>query len=162
MAKYFFFYKIKSPFSQWYKSNFKVDEITFNCAEQYMMYKKAMLFDDVETANKILKTKNQREQKQLGRMVRNFNQAVWDKNCKDIVYKANWEKFTQNKELKKILLETKGTILVEASPNDTIWGIGLSIENPDRFDKSKWKGKNWLGEILTDVREKLDKDKDKG
>jgi ribA/ribD-fused uncharacterized protein len=150
-----FFYRTAHPFSQWYSSEYQIDGITFYTAEQYMMYGKAMLFGDEEIAQKILQTTDPREQKALGRQVRNFDPVVWEREAKNIVYKANYAKFTQNENLKKFLLKTEGTTLVEASPTDVIWGIGMDESHPDRFDKSKWRGTNWLGEVLTQLREDL-------
>ena len=160
MEKFEFFWKSDSPFSQWYKKGFKIKGKTFNSAEQYMMYMKAKLFGDEIIAAKILQAKNPREQKDLGRKVNKFNKNIWDKNCKKIVYDANYAKFTQNETLKKELLSTKGKLLVEASPYDTIWGIGLSEDNPDSRNKKKWQGKNWLGEILTELRENIIKEEE--
>ena len=155
MEKFEFFWKSDSPFSQWYKKGFKVKGKSFNCAEQYMMYMKAVLFGDEIIAAKILEAKSPREQKDLGRKVKNFNKDIWERQCKNIVYNGNYAKFTQNEGLKSALLETKGKTLVEASPYDTIWGIGLSEENPDSKRRSKWRGKNYLGEILTQLREDI-------
>lgn len=155
MEQLTFFWSNKSPFSNWYRAEFEVENIRFNCSEQYMMYQKAILFDDQETAKKVLSTTNPGKQKALGRQVKNFNQETWDNNCKQIVYDANYAKFTQNENLLKALLKTKGTTLVEASPVDAIWGIGLAEDDPRALDKNLWKGKNWLGEILTQLRENL-------
>jgi ribA/ribD-fused uncharacterized protein len=154
MEKFTFFYKTANPFSQWHKSKFIVDGMEFNCAEQYMMYKKAMLFNDTQRAELIMKKKDPREQKALGREV-NIDIDVWNRERFDIVYQGNYAKFTQNENLKKYLLDTAGTTLVEASPTDTVWGIGMSEEDPDRLDRSKWKGTNLLGEVLTKLREDL-------
>jgi ribA/ribD-fused uncharacterized protein len=154
MEMFVFFWKSNSPFSQWYVSNFIIDGITFNSAEQYMMYRKAVLFKDEEIAKKILKTHSPKEQKALGREVRHFEQEKWEKYCQKFVYEGNYAKFTQNESLKKALLSTIGT-LVEASPVDPIWGVGLAEDDPRIKDRSTWKGKNWLGEILTQVRDEL-------
>jgi ribA/ribD-fused uncharacterized protein len=156
MEKFTFFWS--GVFSQWFKSEFTIDNQKYTCAEQYMMYKKALLFEDEETANAIMRTNNPREQKALGRKVRGFNKKVWDDNCKEIVYEANYAKFTQNQEMKKQLMNTKGTTLVEASPKDFIWGIGLHETDPRAKDRNQWKGTNWLGEVLTNLRENLDKE----
>lgn len=155
MEQFTFFWKSASPFSQWHFAKFKIDGITFNCTEQYMMYKKAMLFDDVDIAQQVLDTQMPVDQKRLGRKVKNFNKEVWENNCKEIVYEGNYAKFTQNKHLKEKLLSTSGTTLVEASPYDDIWGIRLSADNPKAKDRSQWQGKNWLGEILTQLREDI-------
>lgn len=144
-----------SPFSNWHKVEFTEDEITFNCTEQYMMYKKAMLFNDSIIAAQILQETFPKEHKKLGRLVKNFNESIWNENCTKIVYNGNKLKFTQNPHLLKILLDTKGKLLVEASPFDVIWGIGMSAEEAQLVDKSKWKGQNLLGKILTQLREDL-------
>lgn len=143
------------PFSQWHLSDFTVNDITFNCAEQYMMYEKAMLFEDYDTAVKILETDDPWEQKALGRIVSNFDPNQWNKVARDIVFAGNVAKFTQNDQLKEVLLETKGTILVEASPHDKIWGIGLRAKDPRALNRETWRGTNWLGEVLTEVRDFL-------
>ncbi|XP_028391651.1 riboflavin biosynthesis protein PYRR, chloroplastic-like [Dendronephthya gigantea] len=150
-----FFWRDNSPFSQWHKSIFTLDDKTFICAEQYMMYAKAVLFNDMEIAEKILQTKDPRRQKQLGRQVKNFDRDKWNEKCKEIVKKGNTAKFSQNEKMKEKLLATKGTVLVEASPYDRIWGIGLDENDPRAKDKTKWQGTNWLGYILTEVRNDL-------
>lgn len=153
MEKFTFFWA--GPFSQWHKSKMVIDGINFSTAEQYMMYSKAMLFGDTEIAEKILKTSNPKDQKALGRLVKNFDNKIWQKNCREIVYKGNYAKFTQDVTLKRQLLATAGTTLVEASPYDRIWGVGLAADDPRINDRSKWLGTNLLGEILTELRENL-------
>jgi len=145
-------------FSQWAPSIFTIDGINFTHAEQYMMYKKAMLFSDTATAAEIMKATHPREQKALGRKVANFNKEEWEKNCKQYVYDANYAKFTQNEAMRKVLMNTGDTELVEASPEDFIWGIGLAEEDPRAQNKETWLGTNWLGEAITKVREDLKKD----
>jgi ribA/ribD-fused uncharacterized protein len=157
MEKFTFFWN--GPFSQWYPSEFRIENIisstVFNCAEQAMMYAKAVLMSDMPTADKILASNNPKEQKALGREVSNFNEQLWDSMKYKLVYEANYEKFTQNPSLKRALLDTKGTTLVEASPYDRIWGIGLSEADPRAQDRTQWRGENLLGKILTDLRENL-------
>lgn len=155
MEPYTFFYRSASPFSQWYPCSFRLDGIQFNCAEQYMMYKKAELFRDDRILGKVLQATTPREQKELGRSVRNFDKAKWEEHCKSFVYEANYAKFTQNELLLEQLLETRGTTLVEASPTDRIWGVGLAEDDPRIHDRRKWRGTNWLGEILTRLREDI-------
>ncbi len=155
MEKFTYFYRSGSPFSQWYPCYFIVYEHTFNCAEQYMMYAKALLFRDEETAMQILRARTPREQKELGRKVRGFNDTEWNRHCRDIVYQGNREKFLQNEELLQLLLDTKGTTLVEASPTDRIWGVGLTEDDPRIRSRSSWRGSNWLGEVLTKLRDDL-------
>ncbi|MNS42021.1 Swarming motility protein YbiA [compost metagenome] len=153
--KFTFFFREESPFSQWHRVRFTINGQEFNCCEQAMMYAKAVMFGDNVVAEKILNTSKPYEQKMLGRKVANFNKDIWDANCKQIVYEANHAKFTQNPELLKKLLATEGTTLAEASPYDRIWGIGLASTNPRALDRNKWLGTNWLGEILTQLREDL-------
>ena len=151
--RYTFFYGSYSPFSNWHKCTFTDTELIFSCVEQYMMYQKASLFKDDVTAHKIINTKyNPKEYKRLGRMVKNFDQATWDENKFDIVYSGCWFKFNQNKDLKQALLDTAGTELVECNPYDRIWGIGLGLNDLRIYDKTKWKGKNLLGKVLTELR----------
>lgn len=143
------------PFSQWHGCRFKVDAVAYNCAEQFMMAQKAVLFHDEESLGKIMATANPRIQKGLGRKVRGFNPGKWQAQARDIVYRGNWAKFTQNADLRELLLATRGTTLVEASPSDTIWGIGLGEDDPRAADRQTWRGTNWLGEVLTRVREDI-------
>lgn len=151
-----FFFKSKCPLSQWYISRFKVDGVEYWCMEQYMMAEKARLFKDSESLNKILsETKSQRTIKALGRKVKNFDSKVWDENKLDIVYRGNKAKFSQNSELYNILISTGDKILVEASPWDRVWGIGLSCNDVNATDLRKWKGENLLGFTLMRVRSDL-------
>lgn len=146
--KFIFF--LRGPFSQWFPSPFICSErIKFNTAEQYMMYKKAILFKDEEIASKILASKSPREQKSLGRKVRGYDDKIWDEQRRAVVYDGNHYKFSQNKELMIELMNTRGATLVEVNPKDKIWGIGLSETDPRRFDRTQWLGQNLLGQILT-------------
>lgn len=155
MERFSFFYGTSQCFSQWHKASFTVDGVKFNCAEQYMMYKKAELFGDETKMKQILASTDPREQKQLGRQVQNFEGNLWDSKCKQFVMTGNHAKFSQNENMRRELLSTAGTTLVEASPYDRIWGIGLGMDNPDRYERSKWRGTNWLGEVLTQLREEF-------
>ena len=155
MPEYTFFFTEASPFSQWYRCRFTAGENTFNCAEQFMMHGKAVLFGDAEVAAKILAADHPRDHKALGRKVKNFDDKIWKREREQIVMAGNRAKFTQNKELEKLLLDTRGTTLVEASPYDKIWGIGLAASDPRAQDPSQWKGQNLLGKILTALREEL-------
>lgn len=150
-----FFYG--GPFSQWYRSIFTIDGVTYNTAEQYMMAMKADYFGDTDILAKIMASKNPSEQKAFGRQVANFDAEAWNAVSRGFVYKANLAKFSSDPELKEYLLDTGDKELVEASPYDRIWGIGLAENHPDRFDRSKWRGTNWLGEVLTKVRNDLRK-----
>jgi len=142
-------------FSQWYTAPFIINGIPYNCAEQYMMQQKALTFNDFEIALKVMCTKNPREQKALGRQVKNFKMIKWAEVARDIVYTGNYAKFTKNPELYEQLIATQGTTLVEASPKDTLWGIGLAEDDPRALNRETWLGKNWLGEVLTKVRDDI-------
>ena len=150
-----FFWREESPFSQWHRSEFVVDGVRYVCAEQYMMAGKARLFGDAEVLASILKSPSPKTHKALGRKVRDFDATVWERERERIVYEGNRAKFTQRPELLKVLLATAGTELVEASPLDRIWGVGLGAEDPRIQDPSKWRGLNLLGKVLTKLREDL-------
>lgn len=143
-------------FSQFFKSEF-VDETgqVFNYAEQYMMYNKAITFSDTEIAKNILLESKPSNIKKYGRQVKNFDSKVWDRVKFDIVVKGNYLKFSQNDKLRDILISTGDSILVEASPTDKIWGIGMSQRDPLRHDVKNWKGQNLLGKALMKVRDML-------
>lgn len=155
MSRYTFFFTEASPFSQWYRCSFVVDGQTFNCAEQYMMYGKAMLFADPEVGAEILAADHPRQHKALGRKVKGYDEHQWRVNRERIVKDGNRAKFTQNPELLKLLEATAGTEMVEASPYDKIWGIGLGENDPRAQDRNQWKGQNLLGKVLTELREEL-------
>lgn len=142
-------------FSQWWLCRFKVDGVEYSCAEQFMMAEKARMFGDGEMLEKIMGTVYPKEMKAYGRGVRNFNKGQWDSSCYEIVRRGNEAKFLQNPELLDFLKGTRKRILVEASPRDRIWGIGMGKSNPDAQDPFKWRGKNLLGFALTEVRDQL-------
>lgn len=144
-------------YSQWYNSSMTIDGIRYSCCEQYMMHQKALLFKDLTTAAKIMSTTSPKLQKQLGREVINYNDIIWDSRRFDIVFKGNLAKFSQNELLKSELLNTGNRQFVEASPYDTIWGIGMGLDNPLINDPTKWRGLNLLGQVLTFVRDTLRK-----
>ncbi len=141
--------------SNWYLSDFSADGIAFSSMEQYMMYKKAVCFGDHEIAARILETQDVSEIKSLGRLVAGYNDNIWGGIRQVVVYEGLLEKFRQNDELKDRLLKTGNSVLAECAVKDTIWGIGLSMKNPDRLEMTKWKGKNLLGYTLMMVRERL-------
>jgi ribA/ribD-fused uncharacterized protein len=149
-----FFWKT-GPFTQRFMSEFIVDGVIFNCAEQYMMAEKARMFGDIQILNQIMSTNNPMEQKRLGRLVRNFDPVRWGNKCNSIVYKGNINKFEQNPRLKQRLLDTKDSIMVEASPYDKIWGVGLRESDPRITNPDLWQGQNRLGFVLMQVRDKL-------
>lgn len=143
------------PFSQWYDCQFRVDGVVYNCTEQYMMAQKALYFGDGDIHNKIMATSSPREQKALGKKVRNFDVEMWRDVCEDIVYTGNYAKFTQSTYLEKVLLDTEDRTIVEASPYDKIWGIGLRETDPKAQDPKCWKGLNLLGIAIMNVRESI-------
>lgn len=166
-----FFWETKSPFSQWHKSTFEgasslfindeerenllghnKNTLVFTSAEQFMMFHKAILFLDNEIASALLKETNARKVKELGRQVRDFDEEVWSYFRSRVVYEGNKAKFSQNPDLMDALTSTMGTTLVEAAPNDQIWGIGLAADDAKVQKRETWEGKNLLGEILTLLR----------
>ena len=141
--------------SQWYPCEFEAEGTKYTSAEQYMMAEKARPFGDEEIRTQILKTSDPAICKKLGRKVRNFNQEKWNKNRENIARKGNFYKFSQNAKLREFLLSTGDKILVEASPRDRIWGIGMGKSNPDALDPAKWRGRNLLGFSIMSVRKKI-------
>ena len=145
----------KSCFSQWYTSPFNDGENRFATAEHYMMYGKAKLFGDVDAMKKALDAKNPGAVKAIGRSVKGFDHVVWNENKFELVVRANLAKFESNDELKAFLLNTGKRVLVEASPVDKIWGIGLAEDNEAAQNPNLWKGENLLGFALMETRERL-------
>ena len=143
----------KSCLSQWWPCKFKSNGIKYNCAEQYMMSEKAKLFKDEESFQLIMQENSQKKIKEYGRLIKNFNDEEWNKHKINIVVQGNLLKFSQNEDLKQFLIGTGDKILVEASPTDRIWGIGLDKNNPDARNPLKWKGENLLGFYLMKVRD---------
>lgn len=148
--KYVFFWG--SEFSNWYESSLIYEGIAFLNSEQAFMWKKAMYFNDIESAFKIAHTPGPASAKRLGRKVKNFNSEVWLKVGYDVMVEVNFAKFSQKPLLKNVLLSTGDKIIVEASPDDVIWGIGLYWEDDKVLDESKWRGQNLLGKALMEVR----------
>jgi ribA/ribD-fused uncharacterized protein len=145
-----------SCFSQWWESSpFVVEGITYTSAEHWMMAQKALLFVDQATFNKIILAKTPAEAKKLGRTVQNFEQAKWEEKRFELVTAGNVHKFGQDPDLKTFLLNTQDRVLVEASPLDPIWGIGLAASDPKAQDPGQWKGLNLLGFALMAVRDIL-------
>lgn len=145
----------KTCFSQWWLSSFKVEKVTYKTAEHWMMAKKAELFQDEEILEKILTADSPAEAKKLGREVRNYDDKLWLENRYEIVKQGNYHKFSQNRDLKTFLLNTKDRVLVEASPVDPIWGIGMASDHTDALNPEKWRGLNLLGFALMEVRDEL-------
>lgn len=147
----------ESCLSQWWESEFSVGSEDYSCAEQYMMSEKARIFGDKDSFFKIMSAPDPARMKRLGRNVKNFDSALWSVRRSSVVMVGNLHKFCQDPELKRFLLQTKGKVLVEASPYDKIWGIGMSASNKDRLDPVKWKGLNLLGFALMEVRDEIER-----
>lgn len=144
-----------SCFSQWWQQAFTVDGVHYKTAEHYMMAQKALLFGDEASYQGILASKTPAEAKKIGREVANFDETLWDSKRDEIVFKGNYHKFSQDERLKSFLLQTGDRILVEASPYDTIWGIGLTAQDVNASKPMNWKGLNLLGFVLMEVRDEL-------
>lgn len=141
--------------SNWYPSPFTLDGVAFSSMEQYMMYRKAVCFDDDKVAAQILVTEDVAEIKTLGRLVSGYDESLWNGVRQIVVYEGLLAKFSQNSELWEQLKKTGNTVLAECAVKDRIWGIGLSMRDPDKLDRAKWQGQNLLGYALMMVREKL-------
>ena len=151
--KYIFFWG--GPFSQWFPCQFTIDEIDFNCAEQWMMFRKAMLFEDYDTAKSIMYQRSPKEQKKLGRSVIGYDDDKWMEVAFDIVVEGNMAKFSQSPLLYDTLKSSGDKIIVEASPYDRRWGIGLAEDAPGIEDPNNWRGDNLLGKAIMKVRAEL-------
>ncbi|SHL94166.1 NADAR family protein [Chryseobacterium polytrichastri] len=145
----------KSCFSQWFPFQFEENGIEYKTAEHYMMAGKAKLFNDNKTLEEILKSDSPNQAKSLGRKVKNFDPQRWNEEKYKIVRKGNLLKFSQNEKFKEFLLSTNDKILVEASPYDTIWGIGMLETDPKAANPLLWNGENLLGFALMEVRDLL-------
>ncbi|GAA4049854.1 NADAR family protein [Hymenobacter glaciei] len=147
----------KSCLSQWWVASFVVAGITYRSTEHWMMAEKARLFNDNETLAKILSAKSPAEAKKLGREIQHFEPEIWEAHKVEIVIAGNLHKFEQHKNLTDFLLSTNERILVEASPVDNIWGIGLAADSADAAAPTHWQGPNLLGFALMAVRDQLRK-----
>jgi len=145
----------KSCLSQWYPAKFKIEGATYFTAEHYMMASKARIFDATDIEQKILSEKDPNKVKSLGRKIKNYDDQVWENHRFDTVVKGNVAKFSQNSKLKNFLTNTTNKILVEASPVDPIWGIGLASDHPDCATPNKWPGLNLLGFALMEARTQI-------
>ena len=155
IAGYTAFFGADDGLSNWHPCHFSYHGISFSCVEQFMMYSKAKLFGDEASAIKILETHDPKTQKRIGRCVSGFDEKVWIARRESIVFVGCREKFAQNDGLMCLLLDTAPTVLVEASPYDRIWGIGLSEGDPRLTDRSRWLGQTLLGITLMKVRDAL-------
>ena len=145
----------KACFSQWWPSSFTVGEETFETAEHWMMAHKAKLFGATEIVEEILANPDPKTAKGFGRKVKNFDARAWDDKKFEIVVEGNLHKFRQNDDLGHFLLTTGDAIIVEASPVDPVWGIGLASNDEDARSPAKWRGPNLLGFALMTVRDLL-------
>jgi ribA/ribD-fused uncharacterized protein len=146
---------IKGVFSQWRPTPFALEHRTFVCAEQWMMYAKAVLFADAARAEAILRTDDPAEHKRHGQLVNGFSHDVWLLWRVPIVHAGNHAKFAQNPGALRQLRATAPAMLVEANPRDWNWGVGLAVDDPAARDPTAWKGLNLLGRVLTRVRQEL-------
>ena len=158
MSIFVFFWKPDEEngiFGNWFPSQFVVNNTTYSCVEQHLMHRKACLFQDDATADAIMATTDPRMHKKLGRQVKNFSNDVWNTHKDKILYEGLMCKFSQNLQFKQILLATGDKTLVEASPLDKIYGIGIDRKHPDATNPSQWRGQNLLGNTLMEVRRDL-------
>ncbi|MFI9051307.1 NADAR family protein [Streptomyces sp. NPDC053427] len=144
-----------SCFSQWWPSPFTVDGVTYATAEHWMMAGKARLFDDPEAERQAISAGHPKQAKDAGRKVRGFDDAVWVQRRFDLVIEGNLHKFGQDAALRAFLLGTHSRVLVEASPLDRIWGIGLAADDERAEKPAQWRGLNLLGFALMEVRQRL-------
>lgn len=148
----------KFIFSQWYESPFTVNDITYRTAEHWMMAQKALLFHDEHIHSAIIAAEKPGEAKALGRQVANYDDGLWNERKFEIVRQGNIYKFRQNSTLKQYLLGTADRVIVEASPVDPVWGIGMAEDHKDICNVEKWRGENLLGFALMEARDYLRKD----
>jgi ribA/ribD-fused uncharacterized protein len=141
--------------SQWYEHEFEVDGVAYRSAEHFMMAEKARLFSDDETLAAILAADSPRAAKALGRRVAGFSQDRWAERCVEIVTRGSVAKFGSSPELEDYLLASAGRVLVEASPTDLVWGIGLAVDDEAVVSPSQWRGQNLLGLALMQARHEL-------
>ncbi len=145
----------KSCFSQWWVAPFEENGIVYPTAEHWMMYTKAMLFDAGVIAAQVLATQNPKDVKQLGRQIKGFNATEWDAVKFITVVAGNLHKFSQHNALKQFIKNTGDSVIVEASPVDAIWGIGMAEDDNNITNPEQWKGENLLGYALMTVRDML-------
>ncbi|WP_422747831.1 NADAR family protein [Micromonospora sp. WMMD1219] len=144
-----------SCLSQWWPAAFTVDGREFATAEHWMMWHKATLFGDHAIAERVLAAGHPHRAKALGRQVRDFDEATWTAARHEIVVAGSVAKFAQHEPLRRFLLGTGDRVLVEASPTDRVWGIGLTADDPRAADPATWRGDNLLGFALMEARATL-------
>lgn len=141
--------------SQWYAAPFEVDGITYPTAEHWLMHQKALAFGDSKSANRVLQSPNPAHAKSVGRAATGYDDAFWSSIRRSVATYGNLAKFTQHPALGRILLSTGDAVLVEASPRDRVWGVGLAFGDPRLSDPEQWRGLNLLGQALMAVRDEL-------
>jgi ribA/ribD-fused uncharacterized protein len=144
-----------SCLSQWWPSPFEVDGVTYGTAEHWMMAEKARLFGDAEAERLVLAAEHPAQAKKAGRLVRGFAEDIWERERFRIVVEGSVHKFAAHADLRAFLLNTGTRVLVEASPVDRVWGIGLSADDAAARDPERWRGPNLLGFALMEARERL-------
>ena len=144
-----------SCLSQWWPSRFVVDGVEYATAEHWMMAGKARLFGDAEAERAVLAAKHPAEAKKAGRLVRGFDEETWRRERFGLVTEGSVHKFAADTGLRDFLLGTGDRVLVEASPVDRIWGIGLTATDAGAADPGRWRGLNLLGFALMEARERL-------
>lgn len=144
-----------SCLSQWWPAPFVVSGVSYATAEHWMMAAKARLFEDAEAERAALSARTPAEAKKAGRLVRGFDDTVWARERFGIVVEGSVHKFTSDESLRAYLLGTGTRVLVEASPVDRVWGIGLAADDPRAHDPASWRGGNLLGFALMEARERL-------
>ena len=145
----------ESCFSQWWVSPFTVEGVEYRTAEHWMMAQKARLFGDQQHAQRVLVSTSPAEAKKIGRLVVGFDGTVWDRHKYEFVRQGNYHKFSQHPALREFLMNTGDRVLVEASPVDNIWGIGMAKTDEHIHNPARWKGENLLGFALMEVRDDL-------
>ncbi|MFG2649645.1 NADAR family protein [Streptomyces sp. NPDC048436] len=144
-----------SCLSQWWPSPFTVDGVEYGTAEHWMMAAKARLFADAEAERAVLAARTPAEAKNAGRLVRGFDEAIWARERFGIVVEGSVHKFASSADLSSFLVGTGSRVLVEASPMDRVWGIGLAADDERAHDPERWRGPNLLGFALMGARERL-------
>ena len=150
-----FFHLPEEPYgylSNWYISPFDLDGQHYTAVEQYIMYRKCILFGDKQSASAVMATDNTATQQEIGRNAKGYIPKVWEGIRQMVVLKGLLEKFTQNEDLKQKLLETGDAWLVECAGSDKIWACGVRLNDEKRFDTANWTGQNILGFALMEVR----------
>lgn len=141
--------------SQWWDSPFTIGDVTYATAEHWMMAQKARLFGDEQAFARIVEAAHPGQAKRLGREVRGFDEQTWLRHRFDIVVQGSLAKFDQNPSLRRFLVDTGERVLVEASPLDAVWGIGLAADDERAASPARWQGLNLLGFALMQARTAL-------